>query len=166
MQRVDATIRPVRPDEAEAVGDLTMRSYHTVYDDVGDYEAVLRRVGHRTRSAEVLVAELDGRIVGTVTYVPGPGPYAEGDPPDPDAAWIRMLAVAPEAMGSGIGRALAEACIERARAAGRHRLLLNTGDPQTAAQRLYERLGFERRPDLDEPVDDHLWMRAYSLELR
>ncbi len=156
----------MRSDEAIAVGDLTMRSYLTVYDDVGDYEAVLRRVSHRARSADVLVADLHGEIVGTVTYVRGPGPYAEGDPPDPEAAWIRMLAVAPEAMGRGIGLALAEECIDRARADGRRRILLNTGDAQVAARRLYERLGFERRPDLDELIDEDLWMRTYSLELR
>jgi ribosomal protein S18 acetylase RimI-like enzyme len=77
-----------------------------------------------------------------------------------------MLAVAPEAMGRGVGLALAQECIDRARADGRGRILLNTGDAQVAARRLYERLGFERRPDLDELIDEDLWMRTYSLELR
>ena len=56
-------------------------------------------------------------------------------------------------------------CIERARAQGRARVLLNTGDPQVAAQRLYEGLGFDRRPELDEHVEDDFWLRAYDLEL-
>lgn len=157
-------IRPVRPDEHETVANLNVRSYRTVYDDLGDYERVLRRVRHRAATAEVLVALSAGRLVGTVTYVPGPGPYAEGD--DRDAAWIRMLAVEPAFERRGIGRALTVACIERARAAGRRRILLNTGDPQIAAQRLYEALGFTRRPELDEHVEDEFWLRAYGLELR
>ena len=156
-------IRPVRPDEHDAVADLNVRSYRTIYDDLGDYEAVLRRVAHRARSAVVLVAVLDGQLAGTVTYVPGPGGYAEGD--DPDAAWIRMLAVEPALERRGVGRALTLSCIARARAAGRARVLLNTGDPQRAAHRLYEALGFERRPELDEHIEDDFWLRAYGLEL-
>ena len=159
------SIRPVAPEEHASVGDLVVRAYRTVYDDLGDYEAVLRRVAHRARHASVLVAHLDGRLVGTVTYVDGPGPYAEGD--DPDAGWIRMLAVDESARGRGIGRQLAEACIDLARRSGRRRLLLNTGDPQVVAQRMYERLGFERRPQDDEDVDGdgELWLRGYGLEL-
>lgn len=157
-------IRPIRPGEHEAVADLTVRAYRTIYDDLGDYEEVLRRVGHRAARAEVLVAEVEGVLAGTVTYVPGPGPYAEGD--DPEAAWVRMLAVAPEFERRGIGEALTRACIDRARAGGWRRIVLNTGDPQDAAQRLYARLGFTRRPELDELVDEDFWLRAFALELR
>ena len=60
------------------------------------------------------------RVLGGVTYVPGPGsPFAEFT--DPDAAGIRMLAVADDAQGRGVGEALGRACIDRARAAGRPR---------------------------------------------
>jgi predicted N-acetyltransferase YhbS len=156
-------IRAIRPHEHGDVADLTVRAYRTIYDDLGDYEAVLRRVAHRVARADVLVAEMDGRVVGTVTFVPGPGDYAEGD--DPDAAWVRMLAVDPASSRQGIGEALARACIERARTVGQRRVLLNTGDPQVVAKRLYERLGFTRRPDLDEEVEPGFWLRTYGLEL-
>jgi ribosomal protein S18 acetylase RimI-like enzyme len=156
-------VRPIRADEHEVVADLTVRAYRAVFDDLGDYEAVLRRVGHRAARASVLVAERGGTLVGTVTYVRGPGPYAEGD--DPDAAWIRMLAVDPEAQGQGIGSALTVACLDRARADGRRRIVLHTGDTQLAAQRIYTRLGFVRRPALDELVDGEFWLRAWVLEL-
>lgn len=161
----DVSIRPVAPEEHGAVGELVVRAYRTVYDDLGDYEAVLRRVGHRARHATVLVAHLGGQLVGTVTYVDGPGRYAEGD--DPEAGWIRMLAVDEPARGRGIGRLLTERCIALARRSGRRRLLLNTGDPQVVAQRLYESMGFERRPQDDEDVDGdgELWLRGYGLEL-
>jgi GNAT superfamily N-acetyltransferase len=161
--RTPWVIRPVRPDEHDIVGELVVRAFSTIYDDLGDYEAVIRDVGDRAASAEVLVAELGGSVVGTVTYVSGPGPYAEG--PDPDAAWIRMLAVDPDHEGRGLGTALSLACVERARADGRQRVLLNTGDPQLTAHRLYQRLGFARRPDLDVEVERGFWLRAYALEL-
>jgi ribosomal protein S18 acetylase RimI-like enzyme len=157
------TIRPVRPSEHAVVGDLVTDSFRALYGDLGDYEAVIRDVDDRAARASVLVAEFDDRVVGTVTYVPGPGAYAEGS--DPHAAWIRMLAVDDAYRRRGIGEALTLACIDRAQADGMRRVRLNTGDPQLAAQRLYERMGFERCPDLDREIDDDRWLRAYSLDL-
>jgi predicted N-acetyltransferase YhbS len=156
-------IRTIQPSEHGAVADLTVRAYRTIHDDLGDYEAILRRVGHRATHADVFVAEIDGRLVGTVTFVAAPGDYAEGD--DPDAAWIRMLAVDPAFARQGIGQALTRACIERAHASGRRRICLNTGDRHVVAKHLYERFGFARRPDLDEEVEPGFWLRTYELEL-
>ena len=155
-------IRPVRPPEFGRVGDLVVDAYAAMFE-LGDYEEVLRQVDDRSRNAEVVVAVLDGSIAGTLTYVPGLGPYAEGD--DPDAAWIRMFAVASEFRGRGIGSALVAWCVRRARASGRRRLILHTTDPMADAQRLYVRLGFRRAVDLDWRPDDELWLRGYRMEL-
>jgi GNAT superfamily N-acetyltransferase len=106
---------------------------------------------------------MDGSVAGTVTYVPGLGPYAEGD--DPNAGWIRMLAVDPAFRRRGIGAALVGWCVRRARESGRQRLFLHTTEPMTDAQRLYTRLGFSRAADLDWEADDDLWLRGYRLEL-
>ena len=57
------------------------------------------------------------------------------------AAGIRMLAVDPQAQGSGVGEALVRACIARAQAGGRTELLLHSTPAMTTAHRLYERLG-------------------------
>jgi GNAT superfamily N-acetyltransferase len=159
---VDPEIRPVRASEFDRVGDLVVDAYAAMFE-LGDYEDVLRQVDDRSRNAEVVVAVLDGSVAGTLTYVPGLGPYAEGD--DPDAAWIRMLAVAPEFRGRGIGAALVEWCVRRARESGRQRLILHTTDPMNDAQRLYARLGFRRAADLDWQPDGELWLRGYRMEL-
>jgi len=159
---VDPEIRHVRPAEFDRVGDLVVNAYAAMFE-LGDYEEELRRVDDRSRHAEVVVAVIDGSVAGTLTYVPSLGPYAEGD--DPDAAWIRMLAVAPEFRGQGIGAALVEWCVRRARDSGRQRLVLHTTDPMTDAQRLYTRLGFSRAPDLDWQPDAELWLRGYRMEL-
>ena len=159
------TIRPARVDEYEAVGELVVRAYSTLPDRVPAYDAVLRDVAGRAATAEVLVAETEGAVVGTVTFVPGPGPQAEVD--DPDAAAIRMLGVAPEARGKGVGAALVEECIGRARKLGRLRVLLDTRQSMEAAHRVYDRAGFRRASELDRrPAEaPDLLLLGYRLDL-
>ncbi|MCZ2859682.1 GNAT family N-acetyltransferase [Blastococcus sp. VKM Ac-2987] len=60
-----------------------------------------------------------------------------------------MLVVDPAAQGRGVGAALVSACLERARRAGKRRVVISTGTRMTAAHRLYERLGFTRLPERD-----------------
>jgi ribosomal protein S18 acetylase RimI-like enzyme len=60
-----------------------------------------------------------------------------------------MLAVSPRAQGRGAGRALVEACVSRARAAGKRRIVIHSTEWMTTAHRLYDDLGFERAPELD-----------------
>ena len=162
MDGVDPVIRLVAPSEFERVGDLVVDAYAAL-GELGGYEAVLRDVADRARHAEVAVAIVDGEVAGTVTYVGGLGPYAEGD--DPDAAWIRMLAVAPHFRGRGIGAALVAWCVRRAREDRRARLVLHTTDPMAEAQRLYARLGFDRAPDLDWEPEPGYWLRGYRMKL-
>src|SRR3712207_8100029 len=45
------------------------------------------------------------------------------------------------------GELLVTACLDRARAAGKRRMVLSTDRRMTTAQRLYERLGFTRRSE-------------------
>jgi ribosomal protein S18 acetylase RimI-like enzyme len=163
-------IRSVRPDEHERLGEITVAAYRAINPpsadaDLADYEADLRDVAGRAAGADVLVAvDGDGAVLGGVTYVPGPSsPSSEFD--DPDAASIRMLAVAPEAQGRGVGEALTRACIDRAVASGRARLLLHSTDWMTTAHRIYERLGFRRDPSLDWQIEDEFWLRAFRLRL-
>jgi GNAT superfamily N-acetyltransferase len=162
MAGMDLVIRPVRPDEFDRVGDLVVDAY-TSLGDPGEYQAVLRDVADRSRSAEVAVALVNDAIGGKVTYVGGLGPYAESD--DPEASWIRMLAVDPAFRGQGVGAALVEWCVGRARESGRGRLVLHTTDRNRDAQRLYARLGFDRAPDLDWQGQRGNWLRGYRMEL-
>ena len=162
MTGVDPVIRPVQAREFERVGDLVVDAYAAL-GDLGEYAGVLRDVADRSRCAEIIVAVLDGAIAGTVTFVGRPGPYAEGV--DPDASWIRMLAVDPAFRGRGVGAALVEWCVARARETGRARLVLHTTDPMSDAQRLYARLGFDRAPDLDWEAGSGSWLRGYRMEL-
>lgn len=148
------------------MGELTVRVYRALLGrDLGDYAEVLRDVaGRLAASCEVLVALEDRNLAGGVTYVPGPGPYAElaGD----DEAEIRMLVVDPRAQGRGLGEALVAACVDRAVAQGRRALSLYTTETMAAAQRLYTRLGFVADPGRNSTVGADLRLLFYSLELR
>jgi ribosomal protein S18 acetylase RimI-like enzyme len=57
-------------------------------------------------------------------------------------AYIGRLGVAPNARGRGLGRALTEECIRRARADGARTIGLATRDVMAAARAMYESLGF------------------------
>src|SRR5262245_19292166 len=110
-------IREARPEEYAAIGELTVEAYRGAGETEEAYYAELRDVATRASEVPVLVALDDaGGVLGAVTYVPGPGPWHEGE--FGDAASFRMLAVSADARGRGVGQALVEACIERARAAG------------------------------------------------
>jgi ribosomal protein S18 acetylase RimI-like enzyme len=158
-------VRTARPDEYAVLGELTVAAYEVLEPGrLGEYAHELRDVAARTEGVEVLVATDGARVLGGVSYVPGPGsPAAEFD--DPDAAGIRMLAVAGDAQRRGVGEALTRACIDRAVAAGRGQLVLHSTDRMTAAHRLYLRLGFERDPSIDWEPEPDFWLRGFRLRL-
>jgi putative acetyltransferase len=92
------------------------------------------------RQGVLLVARMDGVPVGC-------GALRRLDPATGE---IKRMYVAPSARGGGIGgRILAE--LERhARVLGIRRLLLETGDRQVEAVRLYKRAGYARVPCFGE----------------
>jgi len=162
----EISIRPVGAAEFAALADLTVAAYRAVPggSTSAGYEETLRDVATRAREAEVLVAvDADGALLGGITFVPGPGPYAEFS--GPDEAGIRMLAVSPAAQRLGIGRRLVLECIARAQAAGRARIVLHTTAAMTAAQSLYDALGFVRTPGRDAWPSPRTHLIAYVLEL-
>lgn len=67
-------------------------------------------------------------------------------------AVIRMLVVAPERRGRGIGRQLVAACLRHAIRDGAPAIGLHTSPMIATALRLYTTLGFTRERDLD-PID-------------
>jgi GNAT superfamily N-acetyltransferase len=160
-------VREVRPDEYDVLGEITVAAYAALDGGVLDkdpaYVETLRDVAARAASALVLVAAEGDRVVGGVTYVGGPGPFAEfeGD----DTAGIRMLAVAPEAQGTGAGSALVAACVTRARETGRRRIVLHTTPWMGTAHRLYERAGFVRAAELDWLPVPEIPLLGYVLDL-
>jgi GNAT superfamily N-acetyltransferase len=105
-------------------------------------------------SAEQLVAEHDGAIVGTVLlYPPRRMELPQGRRLEMPWPEVRLLAVAPAARGRGVGAALMRECVRRVHRAGGRVLSLHTTDLMKTALRMYERMGFVRAPEIDfQPV--------------
>lgn len=158
-------IRPVRDEEHSELADITVAAYLGIGHVDDEYEPELRDVAGRVAGAEVFVAvDEDGRLLGGVTYVPDrASPYAEFDAEH--AAGVRMLAVRPDAQGQGVGEALTLECVQRAIAAGRTELILHSGLTMTAAHRMYEKLGFERDPNLDWWPTPGIELLGYRMHL-
>ncbi|HLA17266.1 MAG TPA: GNAT family N-acetyltransferase [Candidatus Limnocylindrales bacterium] len=161
-------VRQARPGEYPIIGALTIAAYapvHPAQDDLV-YLDELRDVAARAACCTVYVAVdvSTDTVLGSVTYVPGPGTPLSEKERDGEAGF-RMLAVAPEAQGRGVGRALVEACIARARGDGRRRLLLLTLPTMTKARGLYGSMGFARAPERDWYVSETIDLKAWSLDL-
>lgn len=160
-------IREVLPAEREAAGRLVVTAYRSIGLDVGGYEAEIADVAGRLAHGTVLVAIADGRLAGCATLAPAGSPLCEVE--DPEGWAIRMFGVDPAMRGRGLGRALIDACIGRARAGGGARLWLHTEPEMVAAGRLYARSGFGPAPEHDLHFVHEgrpMVLHAYVLQLR
>lgn len=159
------TVRPATAREFEEVGKITATAYvhdrHLPPDS--PYVTELRDAGSRAREAELLVATDGATILGTVTWCPDGSAYKELT--GPREGEFRMLAVPPQARGRGAARALVQACLERSRAVGHHRIVLSTQPGMTQAHALYESFGFTRAPELDWEPAPGISLVGYVLDL-
>lgn len=136
-------LREYLPSDATQINALALLAFEQFKDAYLDWPAFREKVGNMSALAdvgEIIVAEVNGEIVGAVAYV-GPGaPKAEFFRPE----WpiMRMLVVAPTARGQGIGRALAEECLRRAKRDGASVFALHTSEIMHVALPMYKRMGF------------------------
>lgn len=86
----------------------------------------------------LFVARVDGRIMGSLTL-------AFYRIPTGLKAWIEDVVVDDDARGRGVGAALNEAALAVARRRGAKDVSLTSRPSREAANRLYQRIGFERR---------------------
>ncbi|MEM9570885.1 MAG: GNAT family N-acetyltransferase [Pseudomonadota bacterium] len=128
-------IRDFTPTDSAAFRDLNLawvEQYFTVEDEdraqLDDPQTHILDKG-----GAILMAELDGEVVGTAGLVPGHG--------DDTLELIKMSA-RNDVKGQGIGRALMDAAIEKARAMGASKIWLETNTKLEAALALYQRSGF------------------------
>ena len=147
-------IRTATERDAAVVGELTERAYRTDGFPISEkYAARLLDAATRINQATVLVAELDDRIVATVTLATHGNPLAEIA--KPGELEVRMLAVSPEERRQGVAETLMSAAMKHAQNLELKALVLSTEPPMSSARRLYEKLGFTRQPDRDWPVGDY-----------
>jgi ribosomal protein S18 acetylase RimI-like enzyme len=172
---VTVSLRPARHDRGDA---LAYAAYlNTAADGLfdslfgGDWRQVVAHValvpGHQLSMDNVVIAELDGRIVGSCSGG-GDGPipvgllvralgwrvpravlvWLAGAPTtlwltkrEPGDWYLQSIAVDAEVRGGGVGSALLDDALDRARAAGARRMVLDVRVGNDTAQRLYEHMG-------------------------
>jgi ribosomal protein S18 acetylase RimI-like enzyme len=93
--------------------------------------------GTRTAPADVLVAEVDGKVAGYIAIRPPTELEASSH-----VQHVNGLAVDPALQGRGVGRTLLEAAATEAGRRGARRLTLRVLEPNVAARHLYESCGF------------------------
>lgn len=146
-------IRDVRDTDRAAIRAVTLSAYEEYAAAVSpqfmkDYRQGMLATLDEEGPVERIVAEQDGTIVGSALLFPAgaaihtPAGLIRLDWPE-----VRLLAVAPSARGQGIGLALMQACVQRARRSGAVVLTLHTTDIMQTAMRLYERMGFVALPN-------------------
>lgn len=126
--------------------------------------AVLQRLGEQ--EADLIIAEHDDKILGSVLLYEPTEKDSYGQGKATSYPELRLLAVTPQARGSGIGRALVAECSRRAKNMGAQKLGLHTSDYMEVATKLYLKLGFVREPSLDFEAAGPHTVKGYQLELR
>jgi len=155
-------IRLARPEDLSAVGEVTVAAYADFTLGPADpYIARLRDAASRAQQAELWLAEDNAAVLGTVTVCPPGSVWREIS--RPGEGEFRMLAVAPQARGRGVGEALARFAIDRLAAQGAHAVVLSSLSTMHAAHRLYERLGFRRDAERDWSPTPGVELLAYVL---
>jgi ribosomal protein S18 acetylase RimI-like enzyme len=162
-------IRDARQEELDEISQLLKESYKQYESSMPplawkNYLNDIMDVRGRLEEAELIVAEIGGRLAGAVTlYLKSskslPEEWPEG------WAGIRLLAVHPEYRGRGIGRDLMEECVRRCRKLGIVTIGLHTTELMAIARRMYEKMGFIRTPEFDFYPRPGLVVMAYRLDL-
>jgi GNAT superfamily N-acetyltransferase len=166
-------VRDARESDREAILAVTL----TAYEEYGavmpaeawrEYrEGIVRTLGDVRSAAQQVVAEREGRVVGTALLYPAGTRVVRPDGGEVVFEWpeIRLLAVGPGERGRGVGRAIVRECIRRAREAGAGAITLHTTDFMSTAMAMYERMGFVRAPELDFRPDERVLVKGYRLGL-
>lgn len=119
---------------------------------------------HLEGKGDLLVAaDADGQILGVVLLLSEHSELRQIA--RPQEAEFRILAVSQAARGKGVGRALVEECISRAKKRRARWVVLSTQPFMHAAMRLYESLGFQRHIHRDWQTSKGSPRLVYSLEL-
>jgi ribosomal protein S18 acetylase RimI-like enzyme len=140
MSEGEIEIRRAGVADAADIARL-LHHFNTEFSDPTPGVAALTEIAERMLAAEEMAVLLGGDGPDAISLFRLRTSPWTGRP----EAYLQELYVAPDLRGRGIGRALLEATIEAARAAGATGIDLNTGETDTAARALYESAGFTNR---------------------
>jgi ribosomal protein S18 acetylase RimI-like enzyme len=139
------TLRDFVSADSDRVNRLALAAFSQFaehYDDWSRLAASLSQMSDLGTSGEIIVAEVEGEIAGAVAYIPPGAPKAAFF--EPHWPVIRMLVADPARRGLGIGRALTDECLRRARQDRAELIALHTSPIMTVALPMYLRMGFAK----------------------
>ena len=144
----DIRIREYENSDAENLNRIAVSAFSQFREHYHDWPAMragLSKTSDLGASGEVIIAELQHGFAGAVAYFGPDRPKA----PFFDKRWpiIRMLVVDPAFRGNGIGRALTDECIARARRDGSPIIALHTSPIMSVALPMYLKMGFAKAYD-------------------
>jgi phosphinothricin acetyltransferase len=166
MSAAPYLIRPAIADDVEAVREIrnaAIRDGIALWTGVElTSPAAAEWVGEHLERGAMLVAEIDGVVVGYAAY--GPWRAKEGYRFTVDDS----IYLSEAAQGRGIGRALLEQLISLAKGAGMHVMIADVEAGNTGSIVLHEKLGFEQVGTIREvgtKFDRWLDLTILSLDL-
>ncbi|MBC2902889.1 GNAT family N-acetyltransferase [Streptomyces cupreus] len=138
----DLEIRPATADDVAAIvamlADDPLGAQRESPDDLSPYMSALERL-NRDPNQYLMVAEREGRVVGTLQLTLIPGLSRKGA----TRSIIEAVRIHADERGSGLGTQFIEWAVEESRRQGCQLVQLTSDASRTDAHRFYERLGFE-----------------------
>lgn len=158
------TIRHAHEGEFDIVASLIVDAYaefaaSMAPDAWSMFAQDIANVHGRLSDGEIIVAERDGAIVGTVTV------YRDWRGAQPGTLALRLLAVPPVERSSGVGSALMEWAVQEARTAGKSRVVMTAMQVMDTLRDMAEKMGFTRARELDHEPAPGVRVEGYSLDL-
>lgn len=159
-------VRRATPEDAAAIARVHVASWRVTYASLGEEFLASLDVNERialwTRvlaegESQTFVAEADEAIVAFVNLRP-----SRDEGADPSTGEVVAIYAAPEAWGTGAGRALMAAALDELRQLGFADAVLWVLDTNDRARRFYERAGWAA----DGAEKDEIWRGAPIHELR
>jgi len=146
-QSLNAAVRPFRPRDRKRLVEITRQAFEGrcieaaveahfgVIENLSWDERKVRGLRYELTSpfVETRVAELDGRVVGYITYEVIH---------NASTGWVRNLAVDPAFQGRGVGTRLLQAVLSEFRAMGLKLSRIETLASNQAAREFYSKKGF------------------------
>lgn len=133
----EVNVRLATADDAETISNI-LRDAFTVYREFYTPQAFAvvtpgaDEILKRFDEGPQWIAEVDGKVVGTVSMIT-----------EPEGLYIRSMAVSPDAQGRGVGHKLMHAVDDFAVGTDIERVFLYTTYFVPGARDLYEKHGFE-----------------------
>lgn len=146
MTAQNLVVRPIR--QSDSLEELT-ELLHAAYKPLGEMglrffatHQTVEQTRDRVESGECFVAELGGKVVGTITLYTDP----YNDSPDwyrrHDVGWFGQFAVEPSQQRTGIGKKMIEFIEQRARERGLAEIALDTSEKAVHLIEYYQKKGW------------------------